>query len=97
MDIIRDGNFKSVGGELEPDDRKRVDLGAVIPVDEPGIRYKAFRNELGQILLLPIKYLSCHEAWVYENPERIASIQRGIKDIEAGSVAKLDLPEVDVD
>ena len=72
-----------------------------MPADEPGIRYRAFLNELGQILLLilllPIKAVPFHEAWVYENPERIASIQRGMKDIEAGRVAKLDLSEVDAD
>jgi hypothetical protein len=97
MDIIKEGNFKPIGRELEPDDRKRVALGAIMPTDEPGIRYRAFRNELGQILLLPVKSVPYHEAWVCENPERIASIQRGMKDIEAGRVAKLDLSEVDAD
>ena len=91
MDIIKEGNFEPIGGELEPDDMKRVSLEAVMQVDEPGIRYKAFRNELGQILLLPVKSVLYHEAWVFENPERIASIGRGIKDIGAGRVVKLYL------
>lgn len=31
MDIVKEGNFKPVGKELVPDDRKRVALGAVMP------------------------------------------------------------------
>jgi hypothetical protein len=45
----------------------------------------------------PVKSVPYHEAWIYENPERLASIQRGIMHIEAGRVAKFDLSEVDVD
>lgn len=97
MDIIKEGNFKLIGKELEPDDMQRVSLEAVMPADEPGIRYRAFRNELGQILLLPVKSVPYHESWIYENPERIASIQRGVKDIKAGTVVKLVLSEGDAD
>jgi hypothetical protein len=95
MDIIDEGKFKPVGKELEPDDRKRVALGVVMPADADGVRYRAFRNDLGQILLDPVKSVPYYEAWIYENPKRFASIQRGIKDIEAGRVIKLDLSEVD--
>lgn len=95
MGIIDEGKFKPVGKELEPDDRKRVALGGVMPSDAQGVRYRAFRNELGQILLDPVKSVPYYEAWIYENPERLASIQRGIKEIEAGKVVKLDLSEVE--
>lgn len=61
MDIIGDGNFKSVGEESE--DRKRVSF----------------------------------EAWSYEKPERIASVLRGIDDIEAGRVLKLELSAADAE
>lgn len=76
MNIIKEGNFKPIGQELELDELMRVALGAIIPVDQPGIRYTAFRNELGQILLLPVKSVPFHEAWVYENPESIAECKR---------------------
>jgi hypothetical protein len=95
VDIIDEGKFKPVGKELEPDDRKRVALGGVMPADVQGVRYRAFRNELGQILLDPVKSVPYYQAWIYENPDHLASIQRGIKDIEAGRVVKLDLSEVD--
>ncbi len=63
MDIIKEGNFKPISQELEPDELMRVALGAIIPADEPGICYRVFRNELGQILLLPVKSVPNHEAW----------------------------------
>ena len=97
MDIINEGKFKPIGKELEPDERKRLALGAVIPSDAQGVRYRAFRNELGQILLDPVKSVPYYEAWIFENPERLASIQRGTKDIEAGRVVKFDLSEVEVE
>jgi hypothetical protein len=64
MDIIEEGNFKLVGKELEPDDRKRVALGAVMPSDAQGIRYRTFKNNLGQILLDPVKSVPHYEAWI---------------------------------
>lgn len=97
MDIIDEGKFKPIGKELEPDERKRLALGAVMPSDAQGVRYRAFRNELGQILLDPVKSVPYYEAWIYENPEHLASVQRGVKDIEAGRVVSLDLSEVDAD
>lgn len=37
------------------------------------------------------------EAWFYENPERIASVLRGIEDIEAGRLVKLELSADDAE
>jgi hypothetical protein len=65
VDIINEGRFKPIGKELEPDERKRLALDALIP---PGVRYRAFRNELGQILLDPVKSVPYYDAWICENP-----------------------------
>ncbi|CAN5392370.1 hypothetical protein BH11CYA1_BH11CYA1_17190 [soil metagenome] len=53
--------------------------------------FKPVGNELGQILLLPVKSVPFLEASIYENPEWLSSVARGIKDIEAGRVVKSDL------
>ncbi len=37
------------------------------------------------------------EIWFYENPERIASVLRGIEDIEAGRLVKLELSADDAE
>lgn len=78
------------GKETEPDNKKRVALGPGI-VTEAGVRYRVMKNEFGQILLDPVKSVPAYEAWVWENPERMASIQRGIAEAEAGKLVSIDL------
>lgn len=43
----------------------------------------------GTILLIPMKTIPAREAWLYENPELIASVRRGIRDAEQGRVKSL--------
>ncbi len=78
------------GKETEPDKKRRISLGSVV-VAEAGVRYRIMKNEIGQILLDPVKSVSAYEAWVWENPEHIASIKRGIAQAEAGEVVDIDL------
>jgi hypothetical protein len=84
--------FVAIGKEVEPDDRKRLALGCVLPDKSEGIRYNVLLNPNGQILLDPVKSVPAREAWVHENPERLNSILRGIAQIEAGRVVKRPLP-----
>jgi hypothetical protein len=83
-------NWQYTGKETEPDQKHRVSLGTAIRTP-PGIRYRVMYNEVGQILLDPVKTVPAHEAWIWENKERIASIKRGIEQAEAGRVVSLDL------
>jgi hypothetical protein len=46
--------------------------------------FKVYRNGDGDLLLRPEVTVPAREAWVYENPKILASLQRGIKDIEEG-------------
>jgi len=46
--------------------------------------FKIYRNGDGDLLLRPEVTVPAREAWVYENPKILASLQRGIKDIEQG-------------
>ena len=78
------------GKETEPDSKHRVNLGTSIQTP-PGVRYRVMQNAMGQILLDPVKSVPAYEAWVYENPDRIASIKRGIAQAEAGQLVKIDL------
>jgi hypothetical protein len=78
------------GKETEPDKKHRVSLGSAIQM-QPGVRYKVLKNELGQILLDPVKSVPAYEAWIYENPDHIASIKRGIAQAEAGQLVSIDL------
>ncbi len=93
MNIVKEGNFEYLGKEVEPDDRKRLALAAAFPTETEGLRYRVFRNVQGQILLDPVKSVPAYEAWIYENPEIIKSIQAGVKSIEAGRTKRVRLPK----
>jgi hypothetical protein len=87
-------NWTYTGKETEPDKKRRVSLGTGVQT-APGVRYKVMENEFGQILLDPVKTVPAYEAWIYENPERIASIQRGISQAEVGELVKIDLGPIE--
>jgi hypothetical protein len=92
MSIFEEGKFKAIGKEVEPDERKRLALAAALPNSIDGIRYRVFRNSEGQILLDPVKSVPLYEAWIYENPERVQSILRGIAQAESDDVVTIKLP-----
>jgi len=83
-------NWIYTGKETEPDNKHRINLGTAVQTP-PGVRYKVMQNELGQILLDPVKSVPAYEAWIYENPARIQSIKRGIAEAEAGQLVSIDL------
>jgi hypothetical protein len=93
MNILREGNFEYLGKEVEPDDRKRLALATALPTKAERLRYRVFRNDQGQILLDPVKSVPAYQAWIYENPKIIQSIQAGIKSIEAGRTKRVKLPK----
>lgn len=43
----------------------------------------------------PVKSVPAYEAWVWENPQSIASIQRGIAQAEVGKLVTIDLAVYD--
>lgn len=87
-------SWKYTGKETEPDSKHRISLGTAVQTPA-GIRYRVMQNEFGQILLDPVKSVPAYEAWIFENPERIASIKRGIAQAEAGQLASIDLAAVE--
>ena len=91
MSLIEDGKFHDTGKETELDSKRRLTLGSAIKPPADGVRYRVFANELGQILLDPVKSVPAYEAWIYEDPELIASIQRGIAQAEAGRVVAINI------
>ena len=88
--MVNKARFKDTGKETALDNKRRVSLGAAVAVPPAGIKYKVLQNDLGQILLDPVKSVPAYEAWIYENPKRIASIRRGIAQAEAGQLVNID-------
>ena len=74
---------------VKPDAKKRVVLPK-LPLGE-GITYHIYSNSLGQIVLDPQVTIPASEAWLYNNPEALASVRRGLADAANGKVSKIDL------
>jgi hypothetical protein len=87
--IIKDTNFQRVAEGVKPDAKKRV----VLPKAQvrEGITYHIYTNSLGQIVLDPQVSIPASEAWLFNNPDAIASVRRGLNDAAQGRVSKVDL------
>jgi len=86
--IIKDTDFKRVADSVKPDAKKRVVLPK-LPIEE-GITYHIYSNRLGQIILDPQVTIPASEAWLFNNPEALASVRRGLSDAAKGKISKID-------
>ena len=85
--IIKDTDFKRVAESVKPDAKKRV----VLPKVREGITYHIYSNSIGQIILDPQVTIPASEVWLFNNPDALASVQRGLSDAAQGRVSKVDL------
>ena len=81
-DIVKDNNFELVTEIQRLDAKKRLSLGQA--VEEAAAAYNVYRNQLGQIILDPVKAIPTYEAWLFQNKEVLASMRRGLADSAAG-------------
>jgi hypothetical protein len=74
---------------VKPDAKKRV----VLPKDlvREGVTYRIYSNSLGQIVLDPQVTIPASEAWLFSDPDALASVRRGLSDAAKGKVSKLTL------
>jgi hypothetical protein len=82
---MSDLNFRTVKEIVEPDSRGRFSIGAIAKSKT----YRVQMNDAGQILLDPVVAVPERELWLWQNPEAIASVQRGIEQAGAGEVHDL--------
>jgi hypothetical protein len=90
--IIRDADFIRVADSVKPDAKKRVVLQG-IQIQE-GITYHIYKNDIGQIVLDPQVTVPAYEAWLFKNPEALASVKRGLSDVSRGKVSRVNLKEL---
>ena len=74
--------FETVKGIVEADNRGRLSIGAVAK----GKSYRVMVNDDGQILLDPVVAIPERELWLWQNPEAISSVQRGIQQAGEGQL-----------
>ena len=71
---------------VRPDAKGRITLGALAK----GISsYRIHKGANGRLILEPFTEIPLRERWVYENPEVLASIERGLKDSANGRTVYL--------
>ena len=87
--VLKDTVFEKIADSVKPDAKKRVVLPKV-PMQE-GISYHIYQNSMGQIVLDPQVTIPASEAWLFNNPDALASVQRGLADAAQGRVTKVDL------
>jgi hypothetical protein len=68
---------------LRPDSKGRITLGGLAK-NISG--FKVIEESNGRIVLEPQVEIPAEEAWLYKNPEALASVLRGIEDSKAGRV-----------
>jgi hypothetical protein len=87
--IIRDSDLTRIPGSVKPDSKKRVVLPGFLVKED--VVYHVYSNSAGQIVLDPQLTIPASEAWLFKNPEALASVKRGLADAAKGRVSKIDL------
>lgn len=92
MTIIKNTEFTGIAKSVKPDAKKRVVLPAVLVKED--ITYHIYTNSAGQIILDPQVTIPASEAWLFEDKNALASVDRGMVEsangqlINRGSFAK---------
>jgi hypothetical protein len=73
--------------EVELDSRQRAPLAKILPRDAR-TRYRVERLPDGTIVLTPVVSLTDRELSLLSDPERVASIRRGVEEAHAGKVVR---------
>lgn len=78
-------NFRVVKELVQPDSQGRLTLSAIAGAKS----YRVMINDAGQILLDPVLDIPEREAWLWQNPEALASVQQGIEQSAIGQTEAL--------
>ena len=93
MTIKVDEKFVSVGIKTV-DSKNRINLGEKILkiIDSKGRAdaYKVFIGKEGDILLRPVITIPAREAWIYEHPEILKKIRKGLEEAGKGKTKKVN-------
>lgn len=79
--VVRDANFRLITEFAQPDAKKRLSLGTALA---GATAYNIYKNSVGQLILDPVKAIPVSETWLYENPQALASVKRGLRESAEG-------------
>jgi len=87
--IIKDEDFTDIAKSVKVDSKRRVVLPPALVQED--ITFHVYANSVGQIILDPQVTIPASEVWVFNNPDILALIQKGLSDVKAGRISKIDL------
>lgn len=70
---------------LRPDSKGRITLGNLAA---GASSFKAYRDAQGRIILEPQIEVPAAEAWLWQNPAAMQSVQEGLKDSAEGRIVQ---------
>jgi len=79
--VIKSADFRLVSEFAQPDAKKRLSLGQAA---SDATAYNIYTNNLGQLILDPVKAIPASEMWLYENPRALASVKQGLRESAEG-------------
>jgi len=80
--------FKLIAKALKPDNKKRVAIGKASSAQED-VLYDVYINDLGQVMLDPVKTIPAYETWLFENKKALKSVKKGLSDSKKGNTKHL--------
>ncbi len=81
---IKNTDFTGIAKSVKPDTRKRVILPQSLVRE--GITFHIYTNSIGQIMLDPQVTIPASEAWLFENKEALALVDKGMAESMNGQV-----------
>jgi hypothetical protein len=85
------GDFmKKQEATVNMDDKQRICLTRVLSKEERENfnRFRIYRQK-GKIVLEPVVEVPAKDHWIYKDPKALASLMKGIKDVEEGRLYDL--------
>ena len=80
-----------IPNEVRADSAGRIGLGKAVG----GKLFQARVQPDGSILLVPARVIPEREAWLFENPTRLAALDAGMAEADAGKIAPISLDELE--
>lgn len=101
MITINTSKFCPVASAIKADSKGKFSLDLSFTEQFTDQSYRVLVNDEGQILLDPLTNVPEPERWLWQNPEALASLERGIQQADSGNLYDLgsfaDYADLDID
>jgi hypothetical protein len=89
MSLLKNHQFYPTSATAQVDSDGKLTVGMPLRQESTHQNYRILINDAGQILLDPFANIPEQERWLWENPEALASLGRGLQQAADGDVRDL--------